>query len=85
MISDTPDYAIAKTADTELHIQSASGTPNEMSVYLLVESVDEVWKNLKDVQDIKIKAPFIQDYGMKEAHVILPHTNTLLFIGEDLG
>jgi len=79
------DYAIVKTADTELHIQSSKSTPNEMSLYLLVENVDNAWENIKNVKDIKAKAPFIQDYGMKEVHVILPHTNALLFIGEDLG
>jgi len=81
-----PDYAIVKTANTELHLQSSQGDPQEMSMYLLVESVDDFWKLLEDKQgEVKMKAPFVQDYGMKEVHVILPHTNTLLFIGEDIG
>ncbi len=78
-------YAIVKTADTELHLQATTGTPNEMSIYMHVESVNNAWEKLKDLEGIKTKAPFIQDYGMKETHVILPHTNTLLFIGEDVG
>jgi len=79
------EYGIVKTAGTELHIQYTEDIPNEMSIYLLVESVDNVWEQIKDIDGLKTKAPFIQDYGLKEVHVILPCTNTLMFIGEDLG
>lgn len=85
MVSANPNYGIVRTANTELHIQYTSDTPNEMSVYLLVENADDAWGNIKDIKGLKAKAPFDQDYGMREVHVILPHTNTLLFIGEDLG
>ena len=85
MNGENSHYTIAKTVDTELHIQHVDGPPNEMNMYFLVESVDDVWEDLKDIEGLKKKAPFVRDYGMKEVHVILPHTNTLLFIGEDLG
>jgi len=34
------------------------------------------------LKDIKHKAPFDREYGMREVHVIIPETKTLLFIGQ---
>lgn len=85
-MQETPDYAIVRTADTELHLQTSQGEPNQMSLYLLVESADAFWDALKEKKgELKVKPPFDQEYGMREVHLILPHTNTLVFIGEDIG
>jgi hypothetical protein len=38
---------------------------------------------LKDnLAEIKHKSPFERDYGMREIHLLIPETKTLLFIGQ---
>lgn len=31
---------------------------------------------------MKVREPFDREYGMREFHIILPHTRTLIFIGQ---
>lgn len=65
-----------------LGIIQAHGEPNEQSIYLRVDDVDSLWSKIKNnVEKAKHKAPFNQKYGMREIHVVIPETNTLLFIG----
>ena len=57
-----------------------------MEFYLEVDDLDSVWNYIKDNLDgIKFKEPFDQNYGMKEIHLIIPMTKTLLFIGQAIG
>ena len=65
-----------------LGIIQAHGEPNQQSIYLRVKDVDALWSKIKSkLEKVKHKAPFNQDYGMREIHVVIPETNTLLFIG----
>jgi hypothetical protein len=34
--------------------------------------------------DMKVREPFDQDYGMREIHINVPETKTLLFIGQEI-
>jgi hypothetical protein len=48
-----------------------------------VDNVDNVWASIKDkVKGLKVKEPFDREYGMREIHIEIPHTKTLLFIGQ---
>lgn len=79
------NYTILQKDQLTIHILPA-GDIGEMEFYLEVDDVEAVWNNIKDkLADTKVKAPFNQPYGIREIHVIVPHTKTLLFIGQVLG
>jgi len=63
-------------------ILAAQGEPNQQSVYLQVDDVDTIWEDKKiELERIQASEPVTQAYGMREIHLILPETKTLLFIG----
>jgi len=56
---------------------------NEQSIYMKVSKIDELWTKLKNkIVLLKHRELFTQPYGMKEFHVIIPETSTLLMVGE---
>ena len=56
-----------------------------MEFYLEVDNLDELWHSIKDkLHGLKVREPFDRDYGMREIHIDIPQTNTLLFIGQEL-
>ena len=68
-----------------LGIVPSTGTPNQQSVYLEVQNLDELWQAQSGLlAQLKHRAPFTQPYGMREFHVVAPGTNTLVFVGEEL-
>jgi hypothetical protein len=76
-------YCILQKDNQLVHILTAGPDIGEMEFYLETDSVDAVWKLIKDqLQGIKWKGPFDQPYGMREIHIIIPETKTLLFIGQ---
>ena len=76
-------YFVLSKDNLTLHIQRAGTDIGEMSFYLEVDDIEKVWQNLKgNLNDVKFKAPFDQEYGMREIHVIVPETKTLMFIGQ---
>ena len=78
------DYVILHKDNHLIHILRA-GDIGEMEFYLEVDNIDELWDNIKDqLEDIKVKPPFNRDYGMREFHVIVPYTKTLMFVGQGL-
>ena len=80
---DHGTYVILYKNQTTIHIQRAGEDIGEMSFYMDVDDIEKVWENMKDkLQGIKFKAPFDQEYGMREIHVIVPETKTLMFIGQ---
>jgi predicted enzyme related to lactoylglutathione lyase len=69
-----------------LGVLEAHGEPDQQSIYLRVSDVDGLWSRIQpNLSQIKFKAPFNQGYGMREIHIIIPHTNTLLFIGQPIN
>ena len=82
---DDKTYIILYKDNLTVHIQRA-GDIGEMSFYLVVDNIDQVWRNIKDkVDGLKVKEPFDREYGMREIHVIIPETKTLMFIGQEIG
>jgi hypothetical protein len=56
-----------------------------MEFYLEIDNVDNLWNSIKDkIQGLKVREPFNREYGMREIHIEIPQTKTLLFIGQEL-
>ena len=83
---DDRTFFILHKYNLTVHIQRAGSEIGEMSFYLVVDDIDEVWYGLKDkLGDMKVKEPFDREYGMREIHVIVPETKTLMFIGQEIA
>ena len=79
-------YAIIYKDNHLIHILNAGADIGEMEFYLEVDAIDSLWNNIKDKLDgYKVKAPFDREYGMREFHIIIPHTKTLMFVGQALA
>ncbi|MEL6479085.1 MAG: VOC family protein [Pseudomonadota bacterium] len=56
----------------------------ECSAYIWVEELDRLWSELEEglraLPASHVRAPFVQEYGMREFHVI--HGPLLIFFGE---
>ncbi len=84
-VINTGSYAVLQKNNYTVHILPA-GDIGEMEFYLEVDDVNAVWASIKDKLDgIKHKAPFNREYGMREIHLVIPQTKTLLFIGQVIG
>ena len=83
---DIPAYAIYAKDNLTIHLLPAGKDIGQMEFYLQVDDVDALWESIKGKLDgVKFKAPFDQEYGMREFHIGIPHTQTLLFVGQELG
>lgn len=80
-------YHICSRDSHSVHIQRMGDSGvGEMSLYIAVDQIDELWSGMEgQVQDLRHRAPFDQPYGMREAHIEVPATNALLFLGQSLG
>ncbi len=91
-VSDDKTFAIVVHGDAALHFVHTDdadvlkATANNISVYLWVNGVDDLYAaykpKLDTLGDGRVRAPFTQDYGMREFHVKDPD-GCLLFFGED--
>lgn len=82
-IMHTKTYVIYQKDNLTIHLLPAGEDIGQMEFYLEVDNVDELWAGIKDkLSGIKIREPFDRDYGMREIHLVIPETNTLLFIGQ---
>ena len=80
---DEETYAILYKDNSSVHVLRAGEDIGEMEFYLEVDNVDQVWESIKDkLEGMKFKAPFDREYGMREIHIIIPQTKTLMFIGQ---
>ena len=78
-------YAILYKDNLTIHLLNAGSDIGQMEFYLEVDDVDQIWNSIKDkITGIKTKEPFDRDYGMREIHLAIPHTNTLMFIGQEI-
>lgn len=79
-------YIELSAEQTMLGVLSSHGTPNEQSIYIRVSDLEVVWSRVKgELVGISNKVPFNQPYGMREFHVVIPGTKTLLFVGQPLS
>jgi predicted enzyme related to lactoylglutathione lyase len=84
--SQTEFYSELSLGNKTLGILASDGEPNQQSIYLQVGDVDTLWSKVESkLKEVKTKAPFNQQYGMREFHLIIPATNTLLFVGAKLN
>ncbi len=83
---DDKTYFILYKDNLTVHIQRAGSDIGEMSFYLNVDDIEKVWSSMKDkLGDVKVKEPFDREYGMREIHIIIPETKTLMFIGQEIS
>jgi predicted enzyme related to lactoylglutathione lyase len=83
---DDKTYFILYKDNLTVHIQRAGSDIGEMSFYLNVDDIEKVWSSMKDkLGDMKVREPFDREYGMREIHIIIPETKTLMFIGQEIS
>jgi hypothetical protein len=76
-------YVIIYKDNLTIHILNAGTEIGEMEFYLEIDDIDSLWESIKDkLTEIKVRPPFDREYGMREFHVIVPHTKTLMFVGQ---
>ena len=85
-INHSEFYSEVFLGNHTLGLLQAQGEPNQQSIYLRVKDVDVLWSQIKGkLEKARPRAPFNQGYGMREIHVVIPGTNTLLFIGSPIN
>lgn len=85
-VMDTPQYAIYEKDNLSIHILPAGKEIGQMEFYIEVDHLDDLWASIRDkVKGLKVREPFDRDYGMRELHIEVPHTSTLLFIGQEIA
>jgi len=85
VMMDSPGYMILQKDNLTIHILNAGEDIGQMEFYLEVDDLESLWKSMEDkIKGLKVKAPFNRDYGMREIHIEIPKTNTLLFIGQPI-
>jgi hypothetical protein len=80
VVRDDQTYVILAKDTVMVHILRAGNDIGEMEFYLAVDDVDAIWATSGDKMP-EARPPFDREYGMREVHVIVPHTRTLMFIG----
>ena len=78
-VADDQSFAIAVHGDAAIHFircddeAALMATANNISIYLWVRHVDQLFADLKTKLDTlgegRVRAPFNQPYGMREFHV----------------
>ena len=84
-VPHTSEYSELVNQDQTLGLLLMDTKPNQQSLYFRVSGVDSLWAKIEPLLDgVKTRAPFDQNYSMREFHLIIPETNTLLFVGEPI-
>ncbi len=83
---DDKTYVILYKDNLTVHILRAGSDIGEMEFYLVVDDIEKVWNNMKGkLEGMKVKEPFERKYGMREIHIIIPETKTLMLIGQEIS
>lgn len=86
VVKDETNYVILEKDNLTLHILNAGENTGEMSFYFEVDKIDELWDSVKDkIQNIRVRKPFDREYGMREFHIDVPNTETLMFVGQKIN
>jgi catechol 2,3-dioxygenase-like lactoylglutathione lyase family enzyme len=84
-VMQTDSYVICQKDNLTIHILPAGKDIGQMEFYLEVDDIDRLWNSIKDkTHNLNVREPFNREYGMREIHIGIPKTNTLLFIGQAL-
>ncbi len=82
---DESGYKILYKDGQTIHIMNAGTNIGQMEFYLEVDKIDPLWADIKDkLGGMKFREPFNREYQMREFHIVIPHTETLLFVGQAL-
>ena len=77
------NYVVLVKDGLTIHILPAGEDIGEMEFYLEVDALDLLWRSIENkLTGIRKKAPFDRPYGMREFHLDIPGTKTLLFVGQ---
>lgn len=83
LVFSSPTYRICGRDGLTVHFLRAGEDIGQMEFYLEVDDLDSIWERLSAVaSEFRHKPPHVRDYGMREIHIGVPHTNCLLFIGQ---
>jgi catechol 2,3-dioxygenase-like lactoylglutathione lyase family enzyme len=83
LVFSSETYRILVRDGFEFHLQQAGEGGGPIAIYIQVDDVESVWVGLQGyLEGVRHKAPFDQEYQMREVHVDLPCTQALLFIGQ---
>lgn len=83
LVMDDPSYVILEKDNQSVHLCPTGKDYGESSFYILVENIESLWDSIKDkLSNLSVRPLFTQPYGMKEFHIILPATKTLMLVGE---
>lgn len=84
-VMQTDSYVICQKDNLTIHILPAGKDIGQMEFYLEVDDIYKLWNSIKDkTLNLNVREPFNREYGMREIHIGIPKTNTLLFIGQAL-
>ncbi|MBK8955245.1 MAG: hypothetical protein IPM34_06785 [Saprospiraceae bacterium] len=82
---ETDKYSIFEKDERTVHLLPAGEDIGQMEFYLEVDDIDALWLEIESlIQHMKHRKPFNQEYGMREIHIEVPFTKTLLFIGQSI-
>ena len=78
------DYFVELTNNAySIGLLKTENLQNQQSIYVQVSDINDLWNKVKDkIAPLEHKDLFTQAYGMKEFHVIIPETSTLLIVGQ---
>ena len=82
---DADNYFILEKDGQTLHLMEIeeSDWMGQQSLYVEVENLESAWKKIEPLKDkLDVREPFDTGYNMKEFHVVIPKTGTLLFVGQ---
>jgi hypothetical protein len=75
-------YSIVKKDAFLIHILNAGENIGEMEFYLEVSNIDDLWLSVHQrITGYTYRPPFDREYGMREFHIVVPYTETLMFVG----
>lgn len=78
-------YRICEKDNLTVHVLPAGEGVGQMEFYLEVDDLDALWAQIEGkLAGLKVREPFDQEYAMREAHIEVPATNALLFIGQSI-
>jgi hypothetical protein len=82
-VMESEGYAIYQKDNLTIHLLPAGVDIGQMEFYMEVDAIDAFWASIEDrLQGLAVRPPFNREYGMREIHIQVPQTNTLLFIGQ---
>lgn len=81
-VMDSSEYMIFSKNNLTVHILNAGSDIGQMEFYLEVDNIESFWNLIKGkLKGLKVREPFDREYGMREIHLEIPGTKTLLFAG----